>query len=145
MNKKINIGNAGEFFVAGELARHGFTVALPTTKVENIDILVMNPQTLKAFSIQVKTNKKGNAHWLLTKKNDTLQSPTMFYVFVNLNETGSPRYHIVPSSIVAKDISTRHREWLASPGRNGRKHKDSSMRQFVDAGNQYEGRWDLIR
>ena len=145
MNKKINTGNAGEFFVAGELTRRGFTVALPTTKVENIDILAMDPRTMKTFSIQVKTNKKGDAHWLLSQKNDTLQSSTMFYVFVDLNETSSPRYHIVPSSIVAKDVSTRHREWLAAPGKNGKKHKDSSMRQFVDKDNQYEGHWDLIR
>lgn len=145
MNTKINTGNAGEFFVAGELARRGFTVALPTAKVEDIDLLAMNPLTFKTFAIQVKTNKKGNDHWLLTNKNESLQNSRLYYVFVDLNETESPRYHIVPSARVAKDISTRHKNWLATPGKNGKKHNDSPVRKFVDAGNQYEGRWELLQ
>ena len=29
----VNIGNAGEYFVAGELERRGFTVAVPMSKI----------------------------------------------------------------------------------------------------------------
>ena len=34
MDNKISIGNAGEYFVAGELERRGFTVALPMSNVK---------------------------------------------------------------------------------------------------------------
>ena len=33
----VNIGNAGEYFVAGELERRGFTVALPMSNVKDFD------------------------------------------------------------------------------------------------------------
>ena len=31
----VNIGNAGEYFVAGELERRGFTVAVPMSNVKD--------------------------------------------------------------------------------------------------------------
>lgn len=34
-----NTGNSGEYFVAGELERRGFTVAVPMSNVEIFDIL----------------------------------------------------------------------------------------------------------
>ena len=32
-NTNVSTGNAGEYFVAGELERHGFTVAVPMSIV----------------------------------------------------------------------------------------------------------------
>ena len=51
----VNIGNAGEYFVAGELERRGFTVALPMSNVRDFDVLAINRATGEQFAIQVKT------------------------------------------------------------------------------------------
>ena len=44
-NNTVSIGNAGEYFVAGELERHGFTVAIPMSNVKDFDILAINRTT----------------------------------------------------------------------------------------------------
>lgn len=43
MSNKDNVstGNAGEYFVAGELERRGFTVAVPMSNVRDFDILAI--------------------------------------------------------------------------------------------------------
>ena len=51
----VSTGNAGEYFVAGELERHGFTVAVPMSNVKDFDILAINRITYEQFAIQVKT------------------------------------------------------------------------------------------
>ena len=35
----INIGNCGEYYVAAELERRGFTIAVPMSNVDNFYIL----------------------------------------------------------------------------------------------------------
>lgn len=37
-NTRINIGNCGEYFVAAELERRGFTVAVPMSNTPSFDI-----------------------------------------------------------------------------------------------------------
>ena len=51
----ISVGNAGEYFVAGELERHGFTAAVPISNTKDFDILIINRENYKQFAIQVKT------------------------------------------------------------------------------------------
>ena len=54
----INTGNSGEYFVAGELARRGFIVAVPMSNVENFDILAIHRTPHKQIAVQVKTTSK---------------------------------------------------------------------------------------
>ena len=49
----VNTGNAGEYFVAGELERRGFTVAVPMSNVESFDILAINKKTYKHRKISI--------------------------------------------------------------------------------------------
>ena len=47
MNKNmnsINIGNSGEYFVAAELERRGFTVGVPMSNVKDYDLLCVNKE-----------------------------------------------------------------------------------------------------
>ena len=64
-SNNISTGNAGEYFVAGELERHGFTVAVPMSNVKDFDILAINRETYDQFAIQVKTTgyKHKNGHF----------------------------------------------------------------------------------
>lgn len=58
-------GQTGEYLVAAELARLGFTVALPTGNAEVIDILAHGPG--KSFAVQVKTAARGDHQFNLGK------------------------------------------------------------------------------
>jgi len=142
-SNKISIGNAGEYFVAGELERHGFTVAVPMSNVAAFDILIINRETNKQFAIQVKTSKQGKK-WALSKKAEDLIGDNIIYVFVVLNDLGIPEYHIVPSAVVAKQVYENHRKWLATCGKDGKPHNDTTIRNFFDGDDEYLNRWDYL-
>lgn len=146
MEKKnmISIGNAGEYFVAGELERRGFTVGVPMSNVKDFDILAIHRKSYKQIAIQVKTTGYQQKRWVLSKKAETLISDNTFYVFVSLNELDTPEYHIVPSSVVAETVGREHKEWLGKAAKNGGKHNDTSIRVFRDKEDTYLNRWDLL-
>lgn len=58
-------GQTGEYLVAAELARQGFTVALPTGNAEAIDVLAYGFG--KTLAIQVKTAGRGDHQFNLGK------------------------------------------------------------------------------
>lgn len=144
--KKDNIstGNAGEYFVAGELERHGFTAAIPMSNVKDFDILAINRDTYKQFAVQVKTTSYKTKTWTLSVKNESIEGGNIVYFFVSLNELDEPEYHIVPSKIVAKTIKKEHAEWLATPDRQGQQHNDNPIRKFSDPEDIYLNNWDCL-
>ena len=73
----INIGNSGEYFVAGELERRGFTVGVPMSNVKDYDLLCVNKEG-KQFALQVKTTADGKNKWMLGKKNEQILSDNVF-------------------------------------------------------------------
>ena len=81
---------------------------------------------------------------LETKKNEQLIDDNVFYVFVSMKNLEAPEYHIVPSDVVAAQISQTHIKWLNEKGKNGQKHKDNSIRNFEDPDDKYLNRWDLL-
>lgn len=140
----VNTGNSGEYFVAGELERRGFTVAVPMSNVKDFDILAINRITYEQFAIQVKTTGYKQKKWTLSQKNESLVGDNIVYVFVSLNELDTPEYHIVPSKIVAETISREHSNWLHTPGKKGQQRNDTNIRNFFDKNDIYLDRWDLL-
>ena len=140
----VSIGNAGEYFVAGELERRGFTVAIPMSNVKDFDILAIDRQTCKQFAIQVKTTAYRQKKWTLSQRSETLSGENILYIFVSLNEFDTPEYHIVPSKIVAETIRVDHQHWLSTPGKKGQSHKDTTIRNFADINDIYLNRWDFL-
>ena len=140
----VNTGNSGEYFVAGELERRGFTVAVPMSNVKDFDILAINRTTYEQFAIQVKTTGYKQKKWTLSQKYETLVGDNIVYVFVSLNELDAPEYHIVPSKIVAETITKEHRKWLETPGKKGQQRNDTNIRNFFDKDDIYLDRWDLL-
>lgn len=55
MKYNISTGNAGEYFVAGELEGRGFTAAVPMSNTKDFDILAINRLSYQQYAIQVKT------------------------------------------------------------------------------------------
>jgi len=144
-SNNISTGNCGEYFVATELERRGFSVAVPMSNTELFDILAFNRKTYKQWAIQVKTTSKKRNEWTLTAKNEKIEGDNIVYVFVKLNELEMPQYHIVPSKIVAEYVRESHQKWLDTPGKKGQAHNDNSMRKFADEDMKYLSKWDVLQ
>ncbi len=141
----INAGVAGEYFVAAELSKRGYIASITLRNTKGIDVLATNADATKSVNIQVKTSQGKSRQWLLNKKAETYHAPDLFYVLVNLrDEMDRPEFFIVPSKDVAKFTIKNHAKWLATPGRNGQKHKDNPMRVFIDEKDEYLEEWALL-
>ena len=88
----VSIGNCGEYFVAAELERNGFTSAVPMSNTKEFDVLAISKRTHKQVAIQVKTNHTKKRTWTLSQKNEALIKENVYYVFVSLNGKGEPKY-----------------------------------------------------
>ena len=127
----ISIGNCGEYFVAAELERHGFTAAVPMSNTASFDVLAISRSNDKQIALQVKTNHTSQKTWTLSKKNETLFGENIYYVFVCLNEKRNPDYYIMPSCLVANSVSKSHADFLAGiTNKNGKKGNDTAIRKF---------------
>ena len=100
----VSIGNSGEYFVAAELERRGFTAAVPMANTKDFDILARNKETDTQVAIQVKTNHGKKTTWTLSQKNENINKENVFYIFVVLNELQYPEYYIMESKFVAESI-----------------------------------------
>jgi hypothetical protein len=148
MGKK-NPGNltgvSGVHYVAAVLSSMGHIALVTVKNTKGIDLLVSNESFSKMLGIQVKTNYGSQKDWVLNEKAEELISDNVFYVFVNLNNLKqTPEYHIVPSKIVSEQLSTGHKNWLSTPGKNGQPHKDNPVRKFGDKTLEFLNRWDLL-
>lgn len=138
-------GVAGEYFVAAELSRRGYIGSISLRNTRGIDILATNQAATRSITIQCKTNQRGAKVWMLNQKSEGFFAPDHYYIFVALGPaTERPRFYVVPSVAVAKFITESHQQWLRTPGRGGRQHVDTAMRNFRDEDDAYLDRWDLL-
>ena len=126
----ISIGNCGEYFVAAELERNGFTAAVPMSNTKSFDVLAINQKNDNQIALQVKTNHLSQKTWTLSQKNETLVGDNIYYVFVCLNGKDQPDYYIIHSSLVAKSIKLSHSNWLCGKTKDGKEHNDTNIRKF---------------
>ena len=85
-------GLSGEYFVAAELLRRGYSVGITMGNAKAIDILAVKDN--KQFIIQVKAIfKKKNVGWPIME-DKVIED--IFYVFVNLNgdKMTEPEYYV---------------------------------------------------
>jgi hypothetical protein len=141
----ILVGVAGEYFVAAELSRRGYIASISLRNTRGIDILATNQSASRSITIQCKSKQVARKTWPLNEKNEGFVSADHFYVFVTFGELQElPSYHIVSSLVVSDYITTSHKRWLSTPGRDGHKHVDNSLRNFSDPDDQYLGKWESL-
>ncbi|MEW6518678.1 MAG: hypothetical protein AB1461_04630 [Thermodesulfobacteriota bacterium] len=141
----INAGVAGEYFVAGELSKRGYIASITLRNTKGIDILASSADATKTVGIQVKTRQGKGRDWVLSEKAEDYHSSELFYVFVNLRGLEErPEFFVVPSKTVAAFIKNDHKQWLATPGRHGQKHNDTTMRRFHDEAEKFLEAWGLL-
>jgi len=121
-------GLSGEYFVAAELLRRGFSVGITMGNAKAIDILAETKR--KQFCIQVKSiYKKKNSGWPMMKdKVDT----KIFYVFVNLNgdKMTYPEFYICTGKEARQKVNQYTTRGIITV---------SSLNN-----DQFKGRWDKI-
>jgi hypothetical protein len=140
----IQVGIAGEYFVAAELTRRGLVASLTLRNTRGIDILASNANASKCVGIQVKSKCGTAPDWILKKKVELDVAENLFYVFVLFEELAAPQYFVVPRATVAAFCRESHKAWLATPGKSGQPHRDTDMRKFQDPKENYRDRWELL-
>ena len=154
-NNTISIGNSGEYFVAAELERRGFTAAVPMSNTKDFDILAINRETYRQVALQVKTSRGRARSWMLNKKSEEISEPNVYYVFIVLNELEQPEYFVVESELVATSMRKGYKNWIAGD-KTGQKRHETSMRKFGFTVSEYdnclglkaedfESKWDKLK
>lgn len=118
---------AGEFFVAAELSKRGFAVAITMGNAKAIDVLAEKDG--KSYMVQVKTSQdKKKGGWFAPKK--ILQDA--IYVFVWLNNSDTPPDYFI--------FTAQELERLCKTGASGISGLSPSTADTTD----YRDRWDKI-
>ena len=149
------VGNAGEFFVVGELLRRGFTAAPAPRNSPDVDVLAIGGG--RFFRIRVKSKSAPSTVWqFMEKRADralfrNVGSRDDFAVFVDLKSPGEqPSYIVIPTMEVDRFLKEKRRKWIETPGRGGRPHNAESRHHALDekkhAGflKPYREKWSLM-
>ena len=121
--QQIRTGIAGEHFVAAELSRRGWVVALPMKNNPDFDMLAYS-EDRPTIRVQVKTRRelRKTKAWRITSSFP--EGPNDFLVAVALDELDQPRYWILPCTEANALIM--------------------SQQLRVNKLDQYEQAWDLL-
>lgn len=101
----IPTGNAGEYFVMGELLRRGFDAQLADRNTKGYDILVGLPTDKVLKKLQVKTVR--SAPWYVkatSYSGDLADQLTIFVLMGNEKAEKQVRYFITRNSDVAEHV-----------------------------------------
>lgn len=154
--EKSTRGNASQFFVAGELCRRGFSAVVTMGNTPNTDILCSNIEGSRFVHIQVKTFVPGGRTCSVGLKAEKDFGGNFFWVLGGIPEPESNSnfvYYVIPSSVMAREVSKGHRLWRETPGKMGQEHNENKVRTVTlppyksitgwDI-SEYQDRWDLI-
>jgi hypothetical protein len=120
-------GLSGEYFVAAELYRRGFSVGMTIGNAKAVDLFAEKDG--KVYQIQVKTiRSKKSSGWPMMREGITHD---VVYVLVNLNGTDQPDYYILLPDEVISRIQQYTNRGILQLGRV--------------KGDEFLGRWDRIK
>jgi len=129
----IRTGNAGEYFVMGELLKQGFDAHLADRNTQGYDILVGRVEETSLRKVQVKTSRSTSSWYvkLASFEGKSLNLVTV-YVLLGRDSTKPVRYFITRNRDLAEYVN-RPSKW--------KKNAVISMK----AVEQYENRWNVLR
>ncbi len=143
---KSSRGAAAQFFVAGELCRRGMVAVVTLGNSPNTDILCSNSQGTKFAHIQVKTFSPGNKTVMVGPRSEIEYGESFFWVLAGIpvdNASQDFVYYVIPSKVMAANVSESHKKWVSEPGKNGRVHNDSNVRTIALPPFVCNTGWDL--
>ena len=129
--QKQNVGNAGEYYIASRLSAEDFIATLTLGRTEKYDILALSPKG-RSIRLSVKTAYRETATaFPLSAKDENGASKDFYYAFVRLNRFNKePDFWIIPSKVIGPLLKRSQEIWMKTPGRNGRQHRETPMRQL---------------
>jgi hypothetical protein len=95
-------GMLGVYLAAAELTHKGLVVSVTSRSAKGADLLAADQSYQNTWSIQVKTNSKAAAYWLLNRDYKSEVANSHIYIFVNIRGDQRPDYYVVPSKVVSK-------------------------------------------
>jgi hypothetical protein len=128
----IPTGNAGEYFVMGELLRRGYDAQLADRNTKGYDVLVGRPADKALRKVQVKTVRTQPWYVKVASFTGDLSDQVTIYVLLGREDGQNPvRYFIARN----RDLT----EHVAKPA--GWKANAFMALKAVE---QYEGRWEIL-
>jgi hypothetical protein len=103
-SRKHTIGLAGEFLVAGELLRRGIMAAVTYGNAKKADVVAYNQG--RAVTLEVKTTSEQK--WVLGGSLPDDSANLWVLVYLPLNESQPPEYHILTSSELRQALLPEH-------------------------------------
>ena len=130
----IPTGNAGEYFVMGELLRRGYDAQLADRNTKGYDLLVGRPGDTTMRKVQVKSVRGGPWYVRVADYKELPDQVTVYVIIGKEDDCTKPvRYFVVRNGDVAKHVHVpKSDKWTA----NG----------FVTlpAVKDFEDRWDQV-
>jgi hypothetical protein len=103
----VPTGNAGEYFVMGELLRRGWDAQLADRNTKGYDILIGYPEEPMLRKVQVKTVRQPPWYVNLSNFEDEFLERSTIYVLLGKADSEAPvRYFIAKNSDI---VGTIHR------------------------------------
>lgn len=128
----IPTGNAGEYFVMGELLRRGYDAQLADRNTAGYDLLVGRHGDTALAKVQIKTVR--SQPWYVRQsqfEGDMLSQITIYVLLGNEDAQQPVRYFITQNSAVAGQMSTP-------------KNWDTAAFMNLKTVAPFEGRWDVL-
>ncbi len=130
MDKQLT-GLAGEYFVAAELLKREYQVAMTVGNAKAVDLLVHDPRRKRSLAVEVKTLRANNCFSI------KLASivPDQMYVFVILHDLDVPPEYFV---LLRKEVLKKPKHYFGT--------SIGSSRETVNIGplKEWKNRWDLF-
>ena len=130
------VGNAGEYLVMGELLRRGVIAGLTPRNAPGLDIIATDSK--RTVSIRVKTKMKAKGwRWNASSgdwRAEVFRNKTDhdYCVLVNLTGNGPARFRVVPTAALEKKLRKSHRNYVRTPGRDGKKRSTENRLRMLD-------------
>jgi hypothetical protein len=153
---KGHLGNASQFFVAGELCRRGHSAAVTLGNTPNVDVLCSNLKSTKFVHIQVKTFRPPAGRCMVGPKAEKYFGENFFWILVGLPTAHSDEkvsFFIIPSSIMSRNVKRHAKKYHATPGAGGQQVKKTQIRivpipphknKLGWSIERFRNRWELI-
>lgn len=149
--------DAGQYSTAAELCRREIVAVITMGNCPNTDILCSDKEGTKFVHVQVKTFVPGNKTCSVGLKAEHDYGEKFFWVLAGIpkpDQKGDNLFYVIPSDIMAKNVTKMHKIWENTPGKKGQKHNPSKIRivylpPHIDPYiswdlSIYKNRWDLI-
>jgi hypothetical protein len=129
----IPTGNAGEYFVMGELLRQGFDAQLADRNTKGYDLLVGHEQAAELHKVQIKTVRAHPWYVNLNDFKDAFLDRITIYVLLGRIDNRAPvRFFIAKNHDVA-DFVHQPKGW--------KQHGFMSIKALE----RYEDHWDILK